>query len=108
MDEDFNLDDLKDEPKEERKHAQIDFFVHENDMMQKDIDNERMHDTHRKTVRDICITFILLIVIFVVTYTVRTNIFLGTINRMNDAILEMATLHHQCVEVNDAKEETVP
>ena len=106
MEDDFNVDDLKDIP--ERKHAQIDFFVHENDMLQKDIDNERMHDTHRKTIRNICITFILIIVIFVVTYTVRTNIFLRTIDKMNDAILQMATLHHQCVEVYDAKDDSTP
>lgn len=107
MDDDFNMDDLK--TTSEKKTATIDFFVHENDMMQKDIDNERMHETHKKTVRDICLTFILIIVVFVAAYTVRTSVWLNTVNRMNDALLEMAMLHHaQCTEVENAESNTSP
>ena len=104
MEDDFNIEDMKEKtPEDPKKHAQIDFFVHESDMMQKDVDNERMHETHRTTIRNICITFIGIIIIFVVTYTVRTNIFMSTINKMNDAIMQMAELHHNCgAEVGNA------
>lgn len=81
----------------EKSQACVPFFIHENDMMHKDIDNERMHDTlkyisdnTRKTIRTICITFIAIIIIFVAAYTVRTSIWLNTINRMNDVIVGMA------------------
>lgn len=86
-------------------NSKIDFFVHESDMMQKDVDNERLH----KTIHGICITFIAIIIIFVTAYTVRTSVWLNTINRMNAAILEMAQLHHNCgAEVEDVQNNTSP
>lgn len=82
----------------EKGRTCIPFFVHENAMMHKDTDNERMHETvqkinekNNKTVMTVCLTFIVIIVIFVTAYTVRTNIWLNTITRMNDTIVEMAT-----------------
>ena len=72
------------------RRSTVDFFVHESDMMQKDVDNERLH----KTIREICITFILIIIVFVASYTIRTSVWLNTIDRMNAAVLEMAMLHH--------------
>ena len=67
MDDDFMMNTPAEN---EKKRATVDFFVHENDMMQKDINNERLH----KTIRSICVTFIMIIVIFVAAYTVRTSI----------------------------------
>lgn len=82
----------------EKGNTCIPFFVHENAMMHKDTDNERMHETiqktnntNNKTVLAVCITFVVIIVIFVTAYTIRTNIWLNTITRMNDTIVEMAT-----------------
>ena len=81
----------------EKGHTCIPFFVHENAMMHKDTDNERMHETMKsmsdnevKSKRNMCITFIAIIIIFVTAYTVRTNIWLSTVNRMNDTIVELA------------------
>lgn len=81
----------------EKGQTCIPFFVHENAMMHKDMDNERMHETvqkinekNNKTVLTVCITFVAIIVIFVTAYTIRTNIWLNTITRMNDTIVEMA------------------
>ena len=83
----------------ERPQANVDFFVHENAMMHKDVDNERMHGT----IRTICITFIAIIVIFVTAYTVRTSIWLDTINRMTNMIVEMSTGNQGAgPEVDDA------
>lgn len=96
MDDDFNTNDLKET--ENKKHASIDFFIHENDMMMKDIDNERLH----KTIRSLCVTFIAIIVIFVAAYTIRTNIWLGTISRMNEIIAELASRSIPAAEVHDA------
>lgn len=72
-------ENLKEEP------ATIPFFVHENAMMHKDADNERMH----KTLRIVCATFLLIILIFVTGYTIRTNIWLKTINDMNNRLVEV-------------------
>ena len=81
----------------EKGQTCIPFFVHENAMMHKDMDNERMHETMKtmscnevKSKRNMCITFIAIIIIFVTAYTIRTNIWLGTVNRMQDTIVELA------------------
>ena len=86
----------------------VSFFVHEADMNHKDADNERMHETYRKTIKTICATFIILIVIFVTAYTIRTAIWQSTLLKMNNAILEMANLHHRCVEVYHAENTDTP
>ena len=81
----------------DEKQACVPFFLHENSMMHKDTDNERMHETMKsisdndvKSKRNMCITFIAIIIIFVTAYTIRTNIWLSTVNRMNDTIVELA------------------
>lgn len=95
MDDDFKQDIPAEN--EEQKRATIDFFVHENDMMQKDLDNERLH----KTIHALCVTFIAIIVIFVATYTIRTSIWLKTFSRMNEIIAELAG-RNAPAEVHDA------
>ena len=66
--------------------ACISFFAHENAMMHKDMDNERSH----KTTRFVCITFIVITLIFVIAYTFRMNSFLDTIKEMNAVIIQLA------------------
>jgi len=66
--------------------ACISFFAHENAMMHKDMDNERAH----RTTLFVCITFVIITIIFVFAYTVRMNAFLDTIKAMNAAIVELA------------------
>lgn len=80
-----------------KKQACISFFAHENAMMHKDLDNERLHETMKvtqekntRTNRNMCITFILIILLFVVSYTVRTEIWNETVRQMNAAIVELA------------------
>jgi len=80
-----------------KKQACISFFAHENAMMHKDLDNERMHETmkdmgskHTRTVLYICAAFIVIILLFVVTYTIRTEIWNETVRQMNAAIVELA------------------
>ena len=88
----------------------IPFFVHENAMMHKDMDNERLHNTiqennnkHNRTILTICIAFVAIIIIFVTAYTVRTSIWLNTINKMNDIIVELANRQSTTdMEVADA------
>lgn len=81
----------------EKGHTCIPFFVHENAMMHKDMDNERMHETiksinekNHRTVMMVCAAFVAIIIIFVAAYTVRTSIWLNTISSMNKTIAEMA------------------
>jgi len=66
--------------------ACISFFAHENAMMHKDTDNERAH----KTTRFVCMTVLVLTLIFVVAYTFRMNSFLETIKEMNAVIMQLA------------------
>ena len=69
-----------------KKEACISFLSHENAMMHKDMDNERMH----KTILFVCLTFLLIVVIFVAAYTIRMASFLDTIKSMNAALVELA------------------
>lgn len=69
-----------------KKHACISFLAHENAMMHKDTDNERSH----RTTMFVCITFIIITIIFVFAYTIRMNAFLDTIKEMNAVIVKLA------------------
>ena len=64
----------------------ISFFAHENDMMHKDMDNERTH----KMIFFVCATFIVITLIFVFAYTIRMNSFVELIKEMNAAIIQLA------------------
>ena len=71
----------------DKKHtACVSFLSHENAMLHKDVDNERAH----RTTLFVCITFLLIVIIFVTAYTVRTNIWLETIKSMNAALVQLA------------------
>ena len=91
------MDDEKCTSCAEKGKTCMPFFVHENAMMHKDMDNERLNETmkeisnnNRKTVLTVCAAFVLIIIIFVTAYTVRTSIWLDTITRMNQTITELA------------------
>lgn len=89
--EDFGIEDMSEPEKDCRKCGNkgscISFFAHENDMMHKDIDNERAH----RTTLFVCIAFVLIVVIFVTAYTVRTSIWLDTIKQLTADIVELAS-----------------
>lgn len=71
---------------QEKSTERISVFAYESAMMHKDADIERAH----KTTRWVCVTFIIIVVIFVAAYTVRTSIWLDTINKMVAEIIELA------------------
>ena len=66
----------------------ISVFSYESAMMHKDADLERAH----KTTIWVCVTFVIMIAIFVAAYTVRTSIWLDTINKMTAAIIELSNV----------------
>ena len=68
------------------KPEMVTVFAHENAMMHKDMDNERAH----KTTWIVCAAFVLIVVIFVAAYTIRTSIWLDTIKELNADIMELA------------------
>lgn len=79
--------DSMSEIKEQEKHTErISVFAYESAMMHKDADVERAH----KTTQWVCVTFVIIVVIFVAAYTVRTSIWLDTINKMIAEIVELA------------------
>ena len=89
--DDFNKDDIIESDEScnacgKKKKACISFFAHENDMMHKDLDNERAHIT----TRFVCLTFIVITIIFVAAYTLRMNSFVALIKDMNAVIVQLA------------------
>ena len=66
--------------------ACISFLAHENAMMHKDTDNERAH----RTTLFVCVAFVLIVIIFVAAYTIRTSIWLDTVKQLNADIVELA------------------
>ena len=58
----------------ENKPATISMFEHENAIMHKEKDCERM----KKIVFAVCATFVVITIIFVTAYTIRTRIWLDT------------------------------
>ena len=66
--------------------ACISFFAHENAVMHKDVDNQRAH----RTTLFVCITFIVITLIFVIAYTSRMNSFIALIKEMNAALIQLA------------------
>lgn len=73
------------EPKEKRPES-VSFFEHENALMHKDLDNERSH----KQTLFVCLTVIILTLIFVTAYTFRMNTFIDLIKEMNAALIQLA------------------
>ena len=93
----------------------VSFIVHEADMNRVDTENERLHDTHKSVIRTICQTFIGLILIFVVAYTLRTALWQRTVLELKDAIVqtnervvELAKMFRESVEVNHAEKANTP
>ena len=76
----------------ENKQACVPFFIHENAMMHKDADNERMAKIVKgqRIVNIVQSVIILLIVsIFVIMYTSRAQIWSNTIMEQNRTIVEV-------------------
>ena len=87
----------------------VSFFVHQADMMQKDADNERLHETMKQITREQRRGYIFIIVFLVIMFTVRMFIWNSTITSMKDSIIDIASMHHPgCSEVYNAEEADTP
>ena len=74
------------------KQACVPFFVHENAMMHKDADNERMAKIIKgQRITNIIQSVVILLIVFVFVwfYTSRAQIWSSTITEMKDAIVEV-------------------
>lgn len=83
------------------KQACVPFFVHENAMMHKDADNERMERIVKgQRIANIIQSIVILMIVFIFVwfYTSRAQIWSNTISDMNQTI----------IEVTNAKEKTLP
>ena len=83
------------------KQACVPFFIHENAMQHKDMDNERMERIVKgQRITNIVqsIVILLIVLIMVSFYTTRTQMWNNTISQLNQTI----------VEVTHAKEKSVP
>ena len=79
----------------EQKQACVPFFIHENAMMHKDADNERMAKIVKgQRIANIIqsIIILLIVLIFVLCYTSRAQIWSNTISDMRDAIVEVTNV----------------
>lgn len=87
----------------------VSFFVHEADMMQKDADNERLHETLKKVTKDQHKAYIFIIVFLVLMFTLRMIIWNNTITELNKSVIEIASMHHSGYsEVCNAEETDTP
>ena len=74
------------------KQACVPFFIHENAMMHKDADNERMAKIIKgQRITNIIQSVVILLIVFVFVwfYTSRAQIWSSTITEMKDAIVEV-------------------
>ena len=75
------------------KLACIPFFIHENSMMHKDKDNERMAKIIKgQRIANIIQSIVILLIVFVFVwfYTSRAQIWSNTITEMKEAIVEVS------------------
>ena len=87
----------------------VSYFVHEADMMHKDADNERLHETLKKVTKDMHKAYIFIIVFLVLMFTIRMFIWNNTITELNKSVIEIASMHHSgCSEVCNAEEADTP
>ena len=75
------------EENQNKKPEMVTAFAYENALMHKDFDNERAN----KTTWFVCITFIVITLIFVIAYTLRMNAFIDTINKLTAEIVSIAS-----------------
>ena len=88
----------------DEKQACIPFFIHENSMMHKDADNERLA-TIAKGQRTINViqSVIILLIVFVMAmfYTSRTQMWNDTIAKQNETIIKLLNERSPGTEVAD-------
>lgn len=80
------------------------FFLHENAMMHKDADNERMKSVvqwMRQIVFTLCAVVVIVVVTLVAYYTSRTQMWNDTISKLNTTILELSHNGSPGTEVAD-------
>ena len=76
----------------EEKKACVPFFIHENAMMHKDADNERMTKIVKgQRITNIIQSIVILLIVFVMAmfYTSRTQMWNDTISKLNQTIVEV-------------------
>ena len=85
----------------EERQACIPFFIHENAMQHKDMDNERMAKIVKgQRITNIIQSIVILLIVFIMAmfYTSRTQMWNETISKLNQTI----------IEVSHAKDNTLP
>lgn len=71
---------------DKKETACVSFLAHENAMMHKDVDNERAHRSNLV----FAITVLVIMLVFVIAYTIRMNAFIDTIKEMNADLVKLA------------------
>ena len=74
------------------KQACVPFFIHENAMMHKDADNERMAKIIKgQRITNIIQSIVILLIVFVMAmfYTSRTQMWNNTISELNQTVVEV-------------------
>lgn len=88
----------------ENKQACIPFFMHENAMMHKDADNERLaHIAKGQRTINVIQSIIILLIVFIMAmfYTTRTQMWNSTISKQNETILKLLNERPPTTEVAD-------
>ena len=88
----------------ENKQACVPFFMHENSMMHKDADNERLANiAHGQRKINVIQSIIILAVVSIMAmfYTSRTQMWNDTIAKQNETIIMLLNERNQNTEVAD-------
>ena len=76
----------------ENQQACVPFFIHENAMMHKDMDNERMERIVKgQRLTNIIQSIVILLIVFIMAmfYTSRTKMWNDTISKLNQTVVEV-------------------
>ena len=75
---------------ENEKQASVPYFIHEGDMARMDMAMDKM----KYALRTVCLTLVLVVLLFVVAYTINNNNWLKYVERMQTEVTD-AGIHQQ-------------
>ena len=82
---------------ENEKQASVPYFIHEGDMARMDMAMDRMvtaMDKMKYALRTVCLTLVLVVLLFVVAYTINNNNWRKYVERMQTEVTD-AGIHQQ-------------
>lgn len=79
------------ENNEKHEGAVVDYFVHEGIMTRMDMAMDKLNESNRRmhsALRTVCVTLVLVVIIFVIGYTINNNNWLNYVNNLKEQTVE--------------------